>query len=111
MTRLTIGKLAQDAEVPTDTIPILRALRFAAASGQNGVKLPLIPGKKCSAIEVYQKGQGGLGARNPNQGQDVPAWLSLILAAHRVPLRGVRRESHRVIRSAANTAMSQARTS
>jgi len=42
---------------------------------------------------------------------DVPAWLSLILAAHRVPLRGVRRESHRVIRSAANTAMNQARTS
>ncbi|RLB67422.1 MAG: hypothetical protein DRH04_07990, partial [Deltaproteobacteria bacterium] len=31
--------------------------------------------------------------------QDVPAWLSLILAAHRV------------IRSAAKTAMSQARTS
>jgi len=25
--------------------------------------------------------------------KDVPAWLSLILAAHRVPLRGVRRES------------------
>jgi len=25
--------------------------------------------------------------------QDVPAWLSLILAAHRVQLRGARRES------------------
>ena len=43
--------------------------------------------------------------------QDVPAWLSLILAAHRAPLRGVCRESHRVIRSAPNAAMSQARTS
>jgi len=45
MTRLTIGKLAQDAEVPTDTIPILRALRFAAASGQNGIQLSFVPGK------------------------------------------------------------------
>ncbi len=53
----------------------------------------------------------GLNSRNPNQGtRDVPAWLSLILAARRVPLRGVCRESHRVIRSAPNTAMSQART-
>jgi len=43
--------------------------------------------------------------------KDIPAWLSLILAAHCVQLRGVRRESHRLIRPAANTAMSQARTS
>ena len=40
----------------------------------------------------------------------VPAWLSLILAAHHVPLQGVCRESHRVIRSAPNAARSQART-
>ena len=55
--------------------------------------------------------KAGLRPATQIRNQGVPAWLSLILAAHRVPLRGVRRESHRVIRSAVKTAMSHARTS
>jgi len=43
--------------------------------------------------------------------QDISAWLSLILAARRVQLRGVRRKSVVVICSASNTATSQAQTS
>jgi len=51
--------------------------------------------------------------------KDIPAWLSLILAAHRVQLVGRAkamspyppRITILVIRSALNTAMSQARTS
>jgi len=50
--------------------------------------------------------------------QDISAWLSLVLAVHRLQLRGVRRKSVVVIRSAPNaaclsadTATSQAQTS
>ena len=42
--------------------------------------------------------------------QDISAWLSLILAAHHVQLRGVRRKSIVVIRSASNAATSQTKT-
>jgi len=56
--------------------------------------------------------QGGLKARNPKQGIRMfrHGSRSFSPAVHG-RLRDVRRESHRVIRSAANTAMSQTRTS
>ncbi len=56
MTRLTIGKLANAAGVSTDTIRFYERCGLLPPPDRTESNYRLYP-EKCSAVEIYQKGQ------------------------------------------------------